>query len=137
MPLTITYTEGTLKADAIQSIVSQLTALMLESHGLANHPVMLPNITATVHELPRHRTFSGGQTVEGVWVEWKVPSFAFAEREPQRNFCTGATALLHAALGRRIPTNNIYVNVVHAVDGAWNFNGQPMTNQEIIAALKA
>ena len=35
----------------------------------------------------------------------------------------------------KIPRNNIYVNVVHAVDGAWNFEGQAMSNEEISKAI--
>ncbi len=110
---------------------------MLETHGLAGHPVLGPNITATVHELPVGRTFSGGEAVSGVWIEWKVPSFAFATAEPQQRFCREASAAVRRVAGTDLPATAIYVNVVHAVDGPWNFNGVPMTNQEILAALSA
>jgi hypothetical protein len=33
------------------------------------------------------------------------------------------------------PKENIYVNVVHTVDGAWNLDGQAMTNEELGEAI--
>jgi hypothetical protein len=33
--------------------------------------------------------------------------------------------------GGRQPKDNIYINVVHAVDGAWNFGGKALTNAQI------
>jgi hypothetical protein len=37
----------------------------------------------------------------------------------------------------RLPKDKIFINVVHAVDGAWNFNGRAMTHAEISAAVAA
>jgi hypothetical protein len=41
----------------------------------------------------------------------------------------------HGLSGGRQPRDNIYVNVVHAVDGAWNFDGKALTNAELGAAI--
>ncbi len=96
---------------------------------------MTPNITATVHVLPENSTFSGGKAFSGAWVEWKVPSFAFNSREIQQGFFKDATDIIHDLSGKKQPRENIYVNVVHAVDGAWNLDGQAMTNEEIGEAI--
>ena len=135
MPLTLTYTKGVLPEGSEQLAVEQLTDAMLKHHGLAGNKVMTPNITANVHELPKSSTFSGGKQFSGIWVEWKVPSFAFNTREIQKGYFDDATNIIYALSGNKQPKDNIYVNVVHTVDGAWNFDGRAMTNEEIGAAI--
>lgn len=135
MPLTLTLTEGVLPAGTEKEAVLQLTDAMLKWHGLTGNTVMTPNVTATVHVLPKHSTFSGGKEFAGAWVEWKVPSFAFTDRAVQQGFFADATTIIHQLSGGRQPKDNIYVNVVHAVDGAWNLNGQAMTNEQLGQAI--
>ena len=83
MPLTLTLTEGVLPRGAERQAVQQLTDAMLERHGLTGNTVMTPNVTATVHVLPKGSTFSGGKEFADTWVEWKVPTFAFSTRNPE------------------------------------------------------
>ncbi|PHS69273.1 MAG: 4-oxalocrotonate tautomerase [Methylophaga sp.] len=135
MPLTLTLTEGVIPAGSEKQAVAQLSAAMLKHHGLTANKVMTPNITATVHVLPKTTTFSGGEEFSGAWVEWKVPSFAFASREVQLGYFEEATNIIEALSGGKQPRDNIYVNVIHTVDGAWNFDGRAMTNEEIMAAI--
>lgn len=131
MPLTLTLTEGVLPTGTEKNAVTQLTDAMLKWHGLTGNKTMTPNITATVQVLPIASTFSGGKEFSGAWVEWKVPSFAFNSREIQQGFFQEATNIIHELSGRKQPKDNIYINVVHAVDGAWNMNGKAMTNEEM------
>lgn len=135
MPLTLTLTEGVLPTGAEKQAVARITDAMLKWHGLTGNKVMTPNITATVHRLPKDSTFAGGKEFSGVWIEWKVPSFAFNSREIQQGFCAEATDIIHELSGAGQPKDNIYVNVVHAVDGAWNLNGQAMTNEQLGEAI--
>ncbi|MDD5410029.1 MAG: 4-oxalocrotonate tautomerase [Methylobacter sp.] len=135
MPLTLTLTEGVLPTGTEKQAVARITDALLKWHGLTGNKVMTPNITATVHVLPKSATFSGGKEFSGAWVEWKVPSFAFADREIQQGFFADATHIIHELSGGKQPKDNIYVNVVHAVDGAWNLNGRAMTNAEIGKAI--
>ena len=37
--------------------------------------------------------------------------------------------------GGKLPRDKVFINVVHAVDGAWNFNSKAMTNAEIGAEI--
>ena len=46
-----------------------------------------------------------------------------------------ATNIIHEMSGGKQPKDRIFINVVHAVDGAWNFNGKAMTNSEIGALV--
>lgn len=135
MPLTLTLTEGVLPRGTEKLAVEQLTDAMLERHGLTGNKVMTPNVTATVHVLPRGSTFSGGNEFAGAWIEWKVPSFAFSTRGVQQGFFKDATDIIQELSGGKQPRDSIYVNVVHTVDGAWNLDGKAMTNEELDQAI--
>jgi len=135
MPLTLTLTEGVLPAGTEKTAVARITEAFLKHHGLAGNKVMTPNVTATVHVLPKGATFSGGKEFAGAWIEWKVPSFALTDRAVQSGFFADATEIIHELSGRRQPKDNIYTNVVHAVDGTWNLDGRARTNAELGAAI--
>jgi len=45
------------------------------------------------------------------------------------------TDLIHDMSGGRQPRDKIFINVMHAVDGAWNFDGMALTNAEIGAEV--
>lgn len=135
MPLTLTLTEGVLPLGTEKEAVKLITDAFLKNHGLTGNTVMTPNITATVHVLPKSSTFSGGNEFLGAWVEWKVPSFALANRDVQKQFFADATEIIHNLSERKQPKDNIYVNVVHAVDGGWNLDGIALTNEELGEAI--
>lgn len=137
MPLTLTLTEGVLPEGAEERAVERITDAMLKWHNLTGNTVMTPNVTAIVQVVPKGRTFSGGKAFSGAWVEWKVPSFAFDDRAAQVGFFKDATDIIHELSGGMQPRDNIYVNVVHTVDGAWNLDGRAMTNEELGRAISA
>lgn len=131
MPCTVLLTEGVLPVGSEKIAIARITEAMLKWHKLTGNKVMTPNVTAQYHVLPKGTTFSGGKEFSGAWVEWKVPSFAFTDRAVQVGFFEDATNIIYELSGGRIPKDNIYVNVVHTVDGAWNMNGRAMTNVEL------
>jgi hypothetical protein len=135
MPLTLTLTEGVIPVGSEKDAVAKITHSMLKHHNLLGNKAMTPNVTAHVSVLPRNSTFSGGEEFAGVWMEWKVPSFAFASREIQRAHFAEATQIIRDLSGGKQPIEQIYSNVVHTVDGSWNFNGVAMTNDEIGAEI--
>ena len=135
MPLTLTLTEGVLPKGAEKHAVKEISNAMLKWHGLTGNKVMTPNVTAIVHVLPKSLTFAGGEEISGAWVEWKVPSFAFSDREVQLGFGEDATNIIHELSNGKQAKDKIFVNVVHAVDGTWNLDGQAMTNEELGEAI--
>ena len=137
MPLTLTLSEGVLTTETINEAVQRLTDSMLKWHHLTGNAVMTPNVTANVHVVPEGMSFSGGRQFRAAWIEWKVPSFAFASRDIQKGFGQDATDIIHELSGGRQPKENIYFNVVHTVDGAWNLDGTAMSNDELGSAIAA
>jgi hypothetical protein len=135
MPLTLTVTEGVLPIGSEKEAVKKITDVMLKWHGLTGNQLMKENITAMVQVIPGSQSFSGGEEISAAWVEWKTPSFAFNTKEIQKGFFSEATDIIYAMANEKIPRNNIYVNVVHTVEGAWNFEGQAMSNEEIGKAI--
>jgi len=135
MPLTLTITEGAIPTNKIKDAIKRLSDSMLSLHQLTGNKVMTPNTTANVQIVPQGQSFSGGEEFSGVWAEWKVPSFAFASRESQKGFGQETVDIIHELSGGKQPKENIYFNVVHTVDGAWNLDGKAQSNEELGQAI--
>ncbi len=135
MPLTLSLTEGVLPQGSEKEAIKRITDAFLKCHGLSGNKVMTPNVTAHVHVLPKGHSFSGGEAFDGVWIEFKTPSFAFTDREIQRDLFKEATDIIVELSGGKQPRHHIFSNVTHTVDGTWNLNGEAMTNQEIGDAI--
>jgi hypothetical protein len=131
MPLTLTLTEGVLPAGQETTAFVRLGQAMLEAHGLAGNETMRRNLVGSLHVLPAGQTFIGGEPAPVVFVEWKVPAFAFAEPEVQTRYFRAASDIIETLSGGSHPRDRTFINVVHTVDGAWNFDGTRMTNAEI------
>ena len=135
MPLTLTLTEGVIAAGQEPVAFRRLSHAMLEAHGMTDNPVMARNVVGSLHVLPKTATFAGETPTAVAFVEWKVPSFAFASEAVQRAYYQEASDIVFEMAEGRLARDNIYINVVHTVDGAWNFEGARMTNAEIGAEL--
>lgn len=135
MPLTLTLTEGVLPKGQEKIAYRRLSEAMLKWHGLAGNKLMEANVVGSIHVVSKDHTFTGMDETPVAFVEWKVPSFAFTDRKTQEGYFEEATDIIHEMSGGRQPRDRIFINVVHAVDGAWNFNGKAMTNAEIGAEV--
>lgn len=135
MPLTLTLTEGVVPQGQEGVAFARLSEAMLRWHGLTGNKTMAANVIGSVHVLPKGQTFAGMQEAPVAFVEWKVPSFAFTDRRVQLGYFEEATNIVHEMSGGKQPKDRIFINVVHAVDGAWNFDGEAMTNAEIGARV--
>lgn len=135
MPLTLTLSEGVLPTGTEKQAFARLCDAMLKWHGLAGNTVMTPNVVGSIHLVPGEFTFSGAKEASVAFVEWKVPSFAFNTREIQEGYFSEATDIIHELSGGKLPKERIWINVVHAVDGAWGIGGQAMTNAQLGEAI--
>ena len=131
MPLTLTVSEGVLPTGEEKRAFARLSDAMLKWHGLTGNTFMTPNVVGSINVLAKEHTFSGSQEASVAFIEWKVPSFAFATREIQEGYIAEATNILHEMSGGALPKDHIWVNVVHAVDGAWGVAGKAMTNAQL------
>lgn len=137
MPLTLTLTEDVVPKGQEKVAFARLSDAMLRAHGVAGNAVMTRNLVGSLHVLPKDSTFTGMEETPVAFIEWKVPSFAFADPAVQHSYFKEATDIIHEMSGGRHPRDKVFINVVHAVDGAWNFDGRPMTNAEIATAMAA
>ena len=135
MPLTLTLTEGVLPKGQEKLAYKRLAEAMLKWHGIAGNKAMTPNVVGSIHIANKDHTFTGQDETPVAFIEWKVPSFAFTDRKVQQGYFAEATEIIHEMSGGKQPKDKIFINVIHAVDGAWNFNGQALTNTEIGAAV--
>ncbi len=135
MPLTLTLTEGTLPKGAERKAFAELAASMLKLHGLEGNAFMTPNVVGSIHVISPEHTFSGLREAPVAFVEWKVPSFAFTDRGIQKAYVAEATAIIQKYSGGTLPKEQIWVNVTHAVDGAWGIAGEAFTNAELGEAV--
>jgi hypothetical protein len=135
MPLTLTVTEGVLPKGQEKLAFVRLSDAMLKWHGLTGNTVMTPNVVGAIHVLSLEHTFSGSKELPVVFIEWKVPAFAFASREIQQGYIEEATDIIHELSGGKQPKEHIWINVVHAVDGAWGIGGVALTNAQLGEAI--
>jgi hypothetical protein len=135
MPLTLIVTEGVIPKHRQQETVAKLSETFLKLHGLVGNKFMTPNVIGHVQVLPADSGFSGLKATSVAMIEWKVPSFAFTNREVQVNYIKEATDIIHEASGGKQPKDHIWINVTHAVDGAWGIAGNAMTNAQLGDAI--
>ena len=135
MPLTLTLTENVLRKGTEKIAFQRLCEAMLRWHGLLGNQVITPNVVGSIHVLSCDNVFAGLETSDVAFIEWKVPSFAFATREIQQGYISEATQIIHELSQGQLPKERIWVNVVHAVDGAWGIAGQALTNSDLAAAI--
>ncbi|KAB2899734.1 MAG: 4-oxalocrotonate tautomerase [Burkholderiaceae bacterium] len=131
MPLTLTLTEGVLPKGQEPLAFARLSDAMIKWHGLTGNAAITPNIVGSIHVLPKEHTFSGSKEAAVAFVEWKVPAFAFSSREIQLGYVEEATDIIHSMSGGKQPRERIWVNVIHAVDGAWGIGGVALTNEQL------
>jgi hypothetical protein len=137
MPLTLTITAGVLPEGHEQLAFQRLSDAMLKWHGGTGNSFLTPMVVGSINVVTPQHTYSGSQETPVVFIEWKTPSFAFATREIQTGYIAEATDIIHEMSGGKHPKHHIWVNVVHAVDGAWGVAGNAMTNDELGTAAAA
>jgi hypothetical protein len=111
---------------------NKLSNPFLKRHGLLNNTVMNPNVTANVIIVPKSLCFSGGEKFVCVWVEWIIPSLAFASREMPKGYGQDVVDIILDLSDGKLPKESNYFNVVHTVVGTWNLDGAAMSNKGLL-----
>jgi len=137
MPITVTATQGVFTPEAEKNVVPKLSALMLKLHGLTGNKFMTPVVIGSLNIVSPENIFSGGSPSSAVFIEWKVPSFGFGTQEILNDYVKEATTIVVELSKGKITKKNVFVNVLHAVDGSWGVNGKAYTNAELGDAVEA
>ena len=135
MPLTLTLSEHVLPEGKEKEAFSRLAQAMLDVHGLAGNRFMTQNLVGSINVIKPAHTFAGLSESPVAFIEWKVPSFAFSDREIQKAYVARATDIVYELSGGKLQKDHIWVNVTHAVDGTWGIAGKAMTNDELKQAV--
>lgn len=135
MPLTLTATEGVFPKGAEKQVFQKLCEAMLKWHGLTGNSAMTSNVVGSIHILPQDLTYAGLRESSVVFIEWKVPSLAFSTPEILQGYVDEATRIAAEASGGTQPIERIWVNVLHASDGAWGIAGKALSNQQLAEAI--
>jgi len=135
MPITVTFTEGTIDESQAQKAAQKITHLFLDLHQLSDNPVMAPGVTSHVVLLPRAFALSNGEPFEGAWIETRTPSFALNTPALKEQFFSGAADLIESLTQGRIKRENIFGSAIYAEDGSWILAGEPRSNEEILSMV--
>ncbi len=131
MPLTLTATEGVFPPGTEKEVFQALCEAMLKWHGLAGNAAMTANVVGSINILPKELTYAGLEESSVVFIEWKVPSVAFNTPQVLQGYVEEATRIAAEASRGKQPIERIWVNVLHAADGAWGIAGKALTNQQL------
>jgi hypothetical protein len=137
MPITVTVTQHVFTTENEKKVVPALAAIMMKLHGLTDNKFMTPVVIGSINIVAPEHIFSGGVPVTALFIEWKVPSFAFGTQEIRDGYVKEATDVAVALSNGKLTKKNVFVNVVHALDGIWGVNGKAYTNAELGAAVQA
>lgn len=136
MPITLTVSEGVFTREDEGRVFAELTDALLEVEGLTGNAFLAPNVIGTLNVLPRDRTFVQGRAEPAAFVELKLPAVALAAADKQRQFVERATEIVLQRAGGRLTPPQVWVNVVHAVDGGWGIAGRRYDNAALVDSIQ-
>ncbi|WP_175874284.1 Tautomerase enzyme [Burkholderia sp. BCC0397] len=137
MPITLTVSEGVFTQENEGPVFAELTDALLEVEGLTGNAFLAPNLIGTLNVLPRDRTFVQGRAEPAAFVELKLPAVALAAPDTQRRFVERATEIVLRRAGGRLTPRQVWVNVVHAVDGGWGIAGRRYDNAALVDSIQS
>ena len=137
MPITVTVTQAVFTPTNEKKIVPELAALMMRLHGLTDNKFITPVVIGSLNVISPDLIFSGGIPATALFIEWKLPAFTFSTQEIRNSYVQEATDIAIELSEGKLTKKNVFVNVVHAVDGIWGVNGKAYTNAELGEAVQA
>ena len=129
MPITVTAPRGVLTAAGAREILPRLTDALAEATDSSERPEIVATIGGTVHQLDPADVYAGGRPRPLVLVEVKLPAVALTTLERRARFIAAATAIVADLTVEGHEDADIWVNILHAQDGAWGVGGQSLTNE--------
>jgi hypothetical protein len=137
MPITVTAPRGVLTARGEREILPQLTAALIEASGLTGNSFFTAAVGGTVHILPPEDVYAAGVNRPLVMVELKLPSIGLATLQAREAFITAATDVVQALTVPGHDRQDVWVNILNALDGGWGIGGTTYTGDALLAAVTA
>ncbi|MEU6585231.1 hypothetical protein [Nocardia sp. NPDC046763] len=137
MPITVTAPRGVLTARGEREILPALTAALAEVSGGAGNDFFTGIIGGSVHLLPPEDIYAGGENQPIVMVELKLPNIGLPDPDARAAFITAATDIVAGLTAAGHRREDIWVNILNALDGAWGIGGRAYTGEALIAAVTA
>jgi phenylpyruvate tautomerase PptA (4-oxalocrotonate tautomerase family) len=136
MPIAILLSPGLLTKEGERTVFARVADALLEVHGLGQNSFMKDNVVGHVEVYPEGASYVGDRPQSLAVVEVKVPSMTFSTSEIQQRFVQRVTDIIDELKAGSHPRSRTYVNVTHAVEGAWGIAGKAYTNAELGAAIR-
>jgi hypothetical protein len=136
MPIAIQLSPGLLTKEGERTVFARVADALLEAHGLGDNAFMRDNVVGHVEVVPEGASYVGGRPQSLAVIEVKVPSLTFATSEIQQTFVRRVTDIIDELKAGSHPRSRTFVNVTHAVEGAWGIAGKAYTNAELGAAIR-
>lgn len=137
MPITVTAPEGVLTPAGEREILLRLSAALIEASGATGNSFFTSIVGGTVHVLPPHHIFAGGDNRPVVMVELKLPNIGLGSTEARNAFITAAAGIVAELCVPGHRPENTWINIVNAPDGGWGIGSQQYTGDQLIAAATA
>lgn len=137
MPITVTAPSGCLTPTGEREILPRLTAALLDAAGATGNPFLTSIVGGTVNILDPEAVFAGGMNRPLLLIELKLPAVALADSESQAAFIENATRVAESLTSDGHGREEIWINILHARDGAWGLGGKAYSNDALLAAAGA
>jgi len=137
MPITVTAPAGCLTPAGEREILPRLTATLLDAAGARGNPFLTSIVGGTVNILDPEAVFAGGTNRPLLLIELKLPAVALADSESQAAFIENATHVAESLTSEGHRRDDIWINILHAQDGAWGLGGKAYSNNALMAAAGA
>ena len=137
MPITVTAPRGTLTPQGEREILPRLTSALIEASGQTGNSFFEPLVGGTVHLLDPLDVYAGGVNRPVVMVELKLPDIGLADQSSQESFIAAATDIVLELTTPGHDSQDIWVNILNARDGAWGVAGRALSNADLVAGITA
>ncbi len=133
MPITVTAPRGALTPSGEREILPRLTAALIEVSGVTGN-ASSPRSWAAPCTCSTRDVYAGGANRPVVMVELKLPDIGLPTVEARAQFIVAATDIVAELAVPGHDRDDIWVNILNALDGAWGIGGQAYTGDDLIAA---
>jgi phenylpyruvate tautomerase PptA (4-oxalocrotonate tautomerase family) len=135
MPITVTAPRGVLTPAGEREILPQLSAALIEASGGTGNSFLTSIVGGTVHILDPKDIYAGLVNRPVVMVELKLPDIGLASIEARAAFISAATGVVERLTVAGHESENTWVNILNAPNGAWGVGGRAYTGEDLIASI--